>query len=210
MGKLVFTPFAQNDPGDLWIGDFTGREHNLPGGAKVDASQFLAEDAVKVEVDTAGAAGNATAVPVIALSRAIPNGTTLHFGSKKFAKLTAGAAAGATSLTVEALPTALVAGDQAVYAGTLPKRIPSGTLLGRTIAERNAGTGFGPWVNTDEETYLLLFDIVDAADNPECELYRQGSLVKENFLPSWTDATIWTAEAKEEMRSLYETTQGVS
>jgi hypothetical protein len=86
--------------GRAWIGDFLDREHMIPGGAKVDAAQFNAEDAVVVTT-TAGASADAVSIAVAALSGPIPNGTTLYFGeSKEFAMLTAAAAAGATSLTV--------------------------------------------------------------------------------------------------------------
>lgn len=66
------------------------------------------------------------------------------------------------------------------------KYIQSGTLLGRTFTERAAGTGFGiADVATDEEIYLLMFDVQDAADNDEIELYRHNRLVYENSLPGW-------------------------
>lgn len=79
--------------------------------------------------------------------------------------------------------------------------IPSGTLVGRTIAERDAGDAFGPYTAGDDEVYLLIYDVTDANQNPEAELYRHGSLVKENFLPDGVDmATV---------RSLYTTTIGV-
>lgn len=65
------------------------------------------------------------------------------------------------------------------------RRIPSGTPVGRTLAERNAGTGYGPAATTDGEIFLLAFDVTDADANPDCELYRHGSAVKENFLPGF-------------------------
>lgn len=65
--------------------------------------------------------------------------------------------------------------------------IPSGTLVGRTVAERDEGTGFGPYAEGDDEVYLVIFDVWDADRNPEVELYRHGSLVKENFLPEGVD-----------------------
>ncbi|MBW4648920.1 MAG: hypothetical protein KME06_09480 [Kastovskya adunca ATA6-11-RM4] len=86
------------------------------------------------------------------------------------------------------------------------KPIKSGTLLGRTFAERTAGTGFGVAAATDEEIYLLAFDVTDAVFCADCELYRHNSLVKENFLPDW--ATMATA-LKDKIRALYQTTTGV-
>ena len=41
--------------GPVWAGDFLDREHLVPGGAKVDATQFNATDAVIVTVGAAGA-----------------------------------------------------------------------------------------------------------------------------------------------------------
>ncbi len=71
--------------------------------------------------------------------------------------------------------------------GTGRKYVESGTLVGRTYAERDAGAGFGPVDAADDEPYLLLYDVYDANENPEAALYRHGSLVYENKLPEGTD-----------------------
>lgn len=67
------------------------------------------------------------------------------------------------------------------------KPIPAGTVLGRTIAERDASTGYGPCADTDPagEVYIVAFDVTDALDIDDVELYRPNSIVKENFLPGW-------------------------
>ena len=74
------------------------------------------------------------------------------------------------------------------------KYAQSGSLVGRTYAERDAGRGFGPVAidgtsgdPTDDEVYLLLYDVYDVNDNPEAALYRHTSLVHENKLPADTD-----------------------
>jgi hypothetical protein len=85
------------------------------------------------------------------------------------------------------------------------KNIPSGTLLGRTFTERDAKTGFGVAVDTDDEIYILAFDVTDAAYLPDCELYRHGRLVKENHLPNWSTTA---AGLKTKIRTLYECTVG--
>lgn len=188
-----------------WAADFFNREHLVPGGAKVVAADFLATDAVVVTVGAAGAAIDATTVPVDALSGAIPNGTVLDFGGDKFATLTAAAAAAATSLTVRALVTALVDNDTATYAGVATKLIAAGTLIGRTFAERAAGTAFSPWVTGDEEVYLTAFDVIDAAANNDVELYRPGSIVKENMLPNFSSLTAGQLAA---IRAAYNTVRG--
>lgn len=159
---------------------------------------------------TAAAAAGATSLTVEALPEDIDNAATALFpGGTKQARLTAAAAAAATSLTVDELQFALVDDDTATYAGTTNvAHIPSGTLLGRTIAEREAGTAFGPWLTGDEEVYLLAFDVTNALINADCELYRNFSIVKENFLPSWT--TAWTAGMKAALRAAYRCTSGAA
>lgn len=203
MAQMTHNTNALSAPS--WAADFFSREHLVPGGAKVVAADFLATDAVVVTVGAAGAAIDATTVPVDALSGAIPNGTVLDFGGDKFATLTAAAAAGATSLTVRALVTALVDDDTATYAGVATKLIPAGTLIGRTFAERAAGTGFSPWVTGDEEVYLTAFDVIDAAANNDVELYRPGSIVKENQLPNFSSLTAGQLAA---IRAAYNTVRG--
>ena len=172
----------------VWAADYGSRDHLVPGGAKVDPAQFAGSGGTYVVVGAAGALAAATTVPVAALAAAIPSGTVLSFGTNKFARLTAAAAAGATSLTVAAIPTALVSGDTAEYVGTdgTVKRILSGTLLGRTFTERDASTPFGPLASGDEEVYILYHDIDDATVIADAELYRPGSIVKENFLPDFS------------------------
>lgn len=189
-----------------WVGDYLDREHVLPGGARLDAAQFKGATAVKAVVGAAGAAQGATAVPVAALGGPIPKNTTLDFGGAKLAVLTADAAAGATSLTVRALPTALVSGDTASYNPDAPLvTVASGTVVGRTIAERDAGTGYGPAVDTDDEIFILVFDVTDAATNPDADLYRHGGVVKENYLPGWAGLT---ANLQAKVRSLYTCVKG--
>lgn len=191
-----------------WAGDYFDRIHLVPGGARLDAVQFFNSDSVVVVVGVAGAIAGATSVPVAALTGAIPSGTTLNFGTTKFATLSAAAAAGATTLTVLALPTALVSTDTARYAGVGFDTVPSGTLLGRTIAERDAATGYGPWATSDDEVYLLAFDVTDVSVNSNCNLYRnQVGVVKENFLPGWAS---WTTNMKTALRAAYRTTIGAA
>jgi len=207
MARIV-TEATVATAGRSWIGDFLDREHLIAGGAKLDATQFNGERAVVVTVGVAGAAGAATTVPVAALSAAIPNGTVLSFGTNKFATLNAAAAAGATSLTTLAIPTALVSGDKAVYtpAGAY-KTIPSGTVVGRTYAERDANTPFGVAGDADDEVYLTVFDVVDAATNNDVTLYRPGSIVKENLLGTFA-ALSSTLKAK--LRANYVMVKGAN
>lgn len=174
-----------------WVGDELNREHVLSGGAMIDPSQFPKRDSVKVTVGAGGAAQNATSVPVTALPGAIPSGTILNFGANKFARLTSPASLGATSITVAAIPTALVAGDVATYEPKPEVYVPSGTLVGRTYAERSAGTAFGPAATdgSDDEVFLILYDKPDASKDPEVSLYRKDSIVYERYLPASSKVT---------------------
>lgn len=93
----------------------------------------------EVEVDTGGAAQAATSVPVVALTKSMPIGTVIEFGTRtKIATLTAAAAVGATSLTVSALPEALDAGDVG-YSGYGPRIYGFEVqMLGGTVRVRSA------------------------------------------------------------------------
>lgn len=191
-----------------WAGDFLDRHCLIAGGARVDPAEFMFEDGVKVTAG-ANAAADATSITVTALSGAIPSGTVLYFGTKKFAILTAAAAAAATSLTVQALPTAIASGNTATYAGLKGRKpIKAGTLLGRTYAERDAGTGFGlANATSDDEVYLLAFDVTDALHEADCELYRHNSIVKENLLPGWS---AYDSTTKAKIRELYQCVAGIA
>ena len=63
-------------------------------------------------------------------------------------------------------------------------RIPSGTLIGRTIAERDAGTGFGPYAAGDAEVFLTYNEVYDVTKNNQVAVYRHGFVVYEDYLPA--------------------------
>jgi hypothetical protein len=202
MAKVTY-PTYTNATTPNWVGDFLDREHVVPGGSKVDAAQWSAQGAVTVTT-TAAAAVNATSLAVTALSGAIPAGTILTFGAGIYATTTADVAAAAVAVPVQPLFVAVPSGASAVWPGTSGKKfIASGTALGRTYAERDAGTNFGPAASTDDQIYLLVHDIYDAADNNDCELYRPGSIVKENFLPTSAAGVI------DKVRVLYVCVRGI-
>ena len=206
MARMNFTNTTPERTNPPWAMDGRGAQTLVPAGAKVLASAFPRLDRVVVTVG-ANAAQNATSITVAALSGPIPTGSLLYFGGTKIAQLTATAAAGATVLTVVALPTALVTNDVATYAGVGRIEIASGTLIGRTYAERDAGTGFGPadTVTPDDEIYLLAFEIADAEQNNDAELYRHGRVVKETNLPNWSTLS---AGAKAVIRARYQCISG--
>lgn len=198
MPGVTYTPQYRTTP--YWAQDGIGGDTLVPGGARLDPAQFARLDAVTVTVG-ANAAQNATSVTVTALPGALPAGAVLSFGGTKVATLTAAAAAGATTLAVAALPTALATNDAATYAGTGTRFVPGGTPVGRTYAERDAGTAYGPAATTDDEFYLLAEDAIDLDRTPEVHLYRHARMVRENALPGW-DAMSSAMKAK--IRSLYQ------
>lgn len=173
-----------------WRQDELGREHVLEEGGRLNAAAFPFLGQVVVTAPS-GAALAATTITVSALSGPLPTGTILDFtGAGEIVKLTAPALAGATSIATEPLDAAVEAGDTATYVPSGARRfVPSGTLVGRTIAERDAGTGYGPWTSGDVDGGLTVHDVFDADDDPEIALYRHGSLVAEKYLPSGQNLT---------------------
>lgn len=206
--------FGNVRSGPQWAADFgRGPQIGVPFPAKLDPSAFPSSAAVQVIVGAAGAAANATSVPTDAVTLAlssntvaiqganqlIPSGTALYFGaSKKLALLTADVKIGDTAISVQALPTALVDNDVAYYSRSGSRTIPGGTVLGRTYAERDANTPFGAAAVSDDEIYLMLFDIPDAnlpgAD--DCEVYRHSLTVKENYLPEYATLNVAADEVQ--------------
>jgi len=184
---MAFQPNQITPP--RWAGDFITPDRLIPGGAKFDPAALPGSVPVTVVVGAAGAALGALAVPVAALTGPIPAGTVLDFGGTKKATLTALAATGAVSLVVSALPAALVSGNTAYYPGE-NLWLPSGTLVGRTYAQRDAKAPFHLAADTDEEIYLVAFERdaehLDGANLMDIELYRHLNVVKENYLPGYT------------------------
>jgi hypothetical protein len=193
----------------MWMGDFSSRDHILPVPAKLDPAQFSDRAGISVAV-TASASQNATSVTVTALTVpptaaaslvstgtvVIPKGSLINFGGAKVAVLSADAKVGDTTLSVQALPTALAGTETATFSRYGTIFLPSGILLGRTYAERDAGTAFGPAATTDDEIFLMAFDVPNALNNNDCELYRHHSLVKENYLPDWTTLSTAASEVQ--------------
>ncbi len=182
--RMTTTPTPTLTP-PVWAGEFLSPERLIPGGAKIDPAQFYAPDSVLVTA-TANAIVGATTISVTALSGPIPSGTLLDFGGSKLAITTALAAAAATSISVRALGVQVNNTDTARYAGAQLKTIPSGTVVGRTIAERDAKTAYGPAAASDDETFIVAFDVLNANDIDDVELVKGGTVVKENFLPGFS------------------------
>lgn len=189
-----------------WAGDFYGGHDGLmPYPAKIDPYAFTDDGGIAVV--TSGAALGATTVPVTALAGRIPQGAVLDFGTTKFAAVTAEALKGATSIATRALVTALVNGDRATYSPSGRRMIRSGRIVGRTFAERDANTPFGPAIDTDDEIFLLAYDVeVDEYGLTKgVALYRPGLAVKENYLPDYASIA---ANLLTKLRTIYRCYKG--
>lgn len=182
-----------------WAGDFGSRDHLVPGPFKLDPARWASQTLYAKANGAALAA--ATSITVDALLTDIPAETVFYFAGTKYARTSAFAAAGATTLAVYALPAGIADNDEATSIKNAVITVPSGTLVSRTIAERDAGTGYGPFRDTDpaSETFLMFFDSGNFREW-DFEPYRPGSQVYENYLPDW--ATL-TATAKAMVRSRY-------
>lgn len=94
-----------------------------------------------------------------------------------------------------------VVADDFTADGDGRKPIDAGTLVGRTFAERTAGTGFSTAdVANDDEIYLLAFTVQDATENADCALLRHATLIYEDKLPGWAGLT---AAQQSAIRSRY-------
>lgn len=83
--------------------------------------------------------------------------------------------------------------------------IPSGTLVGRSNADRNAQpqVGFSPQVDENtEQIYILAFDVenFDRETGIELLIYEKSFVVYENKLPGWADMS---DALKARVRQLY-------
>lgn len=102
--------------------------------------------------------------------------------------------------------------NTAVGAADANGRIPvrSGTVLGCTFAELEAGTArLGLAADTDDWIFLVAFDVVDALVKDDVEVTRpnSGLTIKENFLPAFSGLT---SAVKGKVRAQYFATVGVS
>jgi hypothetical protein len=190
-----------------WCGDFLGRDQLLPGGAKVDPTQYPTYSAVTVTLTAAAAAG-AVALTVAALSAAIRPGTVLNFGNPGLlAYAPNGAAAAATSIVVTPLARAIPNASAAVTDANAHAVVPSGTIVGRTFAQRNAGTSLHLALDTDEEIFIVAFENPNVNRVNDVALVRPGAgvVVKENFLPNFSTLS---ATIKAALRTKYLCTVG--
>lgn len=211
MPGITYTDNTITSP--VWAADYLSRDHLVPGPIELDPSAFDPQGTVRgtVTVNDADVNATETSITVVALPVAIPAGTVLQFSGAGagFAKVTAAAAAGATSLTVEALPEDIDNGATATYLAltTNAKRVVAGTYVGRTFAERETNSPFGPCTSGDEERFLIAFDILDLDDDASGTAVRPGTAIKENFLPEYSSMS---STIKGYLRADYVTQKGAA
>lgn len=204
MAKMAFE-IDQTYMRPAWAAEPIGPQNMIPGGAKVVPSGFSSSDSFTVTVTAAETASATATIAVAELEGEIASGYTLNFGSGKYATLLAAAPKGATNLSAN-LAASLVGAETYLYPGISgTKFIPAGTFVSRTFTERDAGIGFHLAVATDDEFYLLAFDTPDASVNPDCELLRHETLVRDHLLPGWTGLA---ANIQALIRSLYQCVRG--
>lgn len=196
-------------PAAFWTVTFGGQyaNTNVPAMTATSTLTGGTTPAVAVTTTTGGTGGpsapaGSTTLPVDATSGAIPAGTVLRFMPGGYlANVTVDAAAGATALTVDPIGFDIPDNAAAQYRGTGQVYIRSGTVIGRTYAERDAKTPFGPAADADDEVFLLFHDIDDALDNNDGDVYRPGGLVAENFLPVFSTLS---STLKGKLRAAYQ------
>jgi hypothetical protein len=189
-----------------WAGDMLDREHLLAGGSMLDKAGFRALYAFQKSI-TADVAAGGTSVTLASPHAVpfIPKGSVLYNSvDSQIITLAEDSVAGDTVLEVEPLLAAVATATALLIYAPDKITVPSGTLVGRTYAERDAGTLFGVAAHTDDEFYIAAFDVTDILTNNEVDLYRPGSLVYENMLPGYGT---FTSNIKTKLRAVYQTTK---
>lgn len=192
MAQVTWSSSAFQSP--AWMAEELAPEKLMPGGARLDAAQFPAEDQQTITLAAGAVAvgSNRTLNLTAALQFNIPAGTILDFGAGEFCTLVNGATKGATSITGVTVAADLEGGESYVFRGVSTRKpVDSGILVGRTFTERSNGVGFGPAdvATPDDQIFLTAFGVTDAAVNPDVTLLRHGTLIYENLLPNWSTLT---------------------
>ena len=87
------------------------------------------------------------------------------------------------------------------WTGLTDNLVPAGTLVGRTIAEQQAGADFGPAADADDEVFIVHDPTyVGEGKDRGTNLVRHGSVIKSNFLPSFAGAS---ATVKTKLQAAY-------
>lgn len=175
----------------------------VPAGTQAEIGEFSYTDAQTLTLSgTATAGAGVTLTLTQSLKSDILKGVILNFGSGKLFTLEQRANRGATTL-VGTLAADTANNDSYAYPGSSGRTVvPSGTLVGRTYVERDAGTGFGiADVANDDEIFIVAFQNEYLEQNAGITLLRHDAHVYENKLPGWADMS--SAE-QAKIRELYD------
>lgn len=187
-----------------WSAECLPAEKLLNAGTQLDIAQFVFTDSVTVTLAAGAivAGSNKTLTLTSALTGDIPAGTILDFGSGEYASLTVKASEGATTITGVTLAADLEGGESATYSGASGQiTVPSGTLVGRTYTERANGDGFGPAATTDDEIFIVAFQVERAEIDAGFTAVRHTTLIYEDKLPGWSS---FSSDMKTAVRSRYQ------
>jgi hypothetical protein len=185
-GNVKVTGTAGSSYVLTFIGDYAATNVSATLLTVTNVSLAGGSSTVSIATTTGGVAGS-TSLTCTALEDPIPSGAFLVFGNGQTVITSAAAAKGATSISILSSAVLVPTGDTAYYSPVRRKFIRSGRLVGRTLAEAAAKTGFGPAdVDVDEEIFLTAFDVEDAYSNPEVEFLRKGEPIYIDLLPGYS------------------------
>jgi hypothetical protein len=196
----LYTITFVNELGGTNVAPLTGDATGMTGGTPtLTVATVTGGVAGDTTLTVAALAANLTSptIPPVGQTltlETIPIGTLLDFGGiGRMVRTTAVATIGDTSISVSRVSDGIPNGSTARYAGAglLRVTVPSGTVVGRTIAMRDAGTPYRPFLDTDDEIYIVVFEKSDIVrDNNDIELLRPAqAFIFENFLPYFSTYT---------------------
>ncbi|NMG11135.1 hypothetical protein [Brasilonema sp. UFV-L1] len=186
MAEIRFNPTIVTQDA-AWVGESLNYNTLMPHGALINPIGIEAIDKATLEVKTAIAANDKKIELKNKINNGagIPSGMTLTFGATSVIT-SRWASSDATTLEIFPSPGVIAADTSYNYPGYGARPLYSGWAVGRTFAERDAGTPFTLAADTDDEIYLIAFDVPDALRNQEIVLVRHQTRVKENRLPKFS------------------------
>lgn len=184
-----------------WIGEALNYNTLMPHGSMINPQGIPAVDKATLTVKTAVVVNAETIELTVPINNSvgIPSGMTLVFGAVEVVTRR-WASSDATRLEVLPVSAPIAANAVANYPGYGARPLQSGIIVGRTIAERDAGVFFTLGDAADDELYILAFDVPDVLRKQEIDLVRPGTRIKENRLPGFAS---YAAGLKAKLRNIY-------
>lgn len=189
-----------------FLGEAPNYNTLMPHGAKFNPAGVDAVDKTTLTVQGAIVAG-ATKIPLTTKlnnSVGIVSGMTLRFGA---VDVVTSSWTSPEAKEIMVYPTSGAIADATVlsYPGYGARPLRSGTTVGRTVAERDAGALFGLGDGGDYELFLVAFDVPDVTTKNEIVLVRWGTRIKENRIPGFGALA---AGVQVKLRQLYQMYRG--